>query len=80
MYKTPGHLCKSTNSPIAKMANKKQSLLKQNAIEKHFNFRKSSLLLVVKEGGLMQFLTPKPKIFKVKNVKVQIQPKLNFVD
>ena len=37
--------------------------------------------LVVKEGGgLTQFLTPKPKIFQVKKVKVPNQLKLNFVD
>ena len=28
----------------------------------------------------MQFLTPKPKIFQVKEFKVQNQPQLNFVD
>ena len=35
---------------------------------------------VVKDGGLLQFLTPKPKIFQVKKVKVQNHLKLNFVD
>ena len=41
------------------------------------------MLWVVNEGGgggLLQFLTPKPKIFQVKKVKVQIQPQLNFDD
>ena len=62
--------------------NKRHCISRAFSSKSNENVHQHSYTKVVKEGGkgLLQFLTPKPKIFLVKKVKVPNQSKLNFVD